>query len=590
MKTSNTKKSNKIKFNSILGGGKIAGLMNPVMDRVLKLKRIRKFYERAGLENLSGLEFVDRVIEKAGIKYNVDMEQLNNIPQDGPVIIVSNHPYGFIDGLIMLQILSHVRADYKVMVNGMISKFDELDELFIPVDNFNVGSKGNMGPMRNCIRHLKKDGILGVFPSGSVSNFSFKKRNVTDDEWSETVAGLARITGATVVPMHFSGHNSLRFQLAGLIHPLLRTAMLPAEACRQIHNKIEVSIGQLVSPQTIKGLDNDREIADYLRVCTYLLKEENNSEIMEPSSDGEEIIQAIERDTLEREIAELPKSQHLVEFKDFDVYYASYGQIPNMMLEIGRTREETFRAVGEGTGKSMDIDKYDVDYLQIFIWDRKNRGLVGAYRMGLVDELIKKHGIDGLYTNLFYEFSPEFLEKVENGMEMGRSYVCKEYQRSPYALLLLWKGIAEFSYKHPERHMMFGAVSVSGEYDIRSRRLIKEILSHRDSGVMTRKEYRLPGKADREIKEFCRSHKDDFDSLVKLVKRVEDDDKSVPVLYKQYLKLGGEFTAFCYDEGFNGSMDGLILVDLAKTPEKVLKMYLGDKTQEYKARYGQIAS
>jgi len=247
------------------------------------------------------------------------------------------------------------------------------------------------------------------------------------------------------------------------------------------------------------------------------------------------------------------------------------------MREIARLREITFREVGEGTGKAMDTDQYDDYYLQLFIWNREKSQIVGAYRIG---EVCSYRSKNLLYTNEFYDLNEEFFKRYSPGLEMGRSFVRKEYQRKPYPLMLLWKGICEYVAGNPEYKYLFGAVSVSSEYTSKSRALIANLLIDKNGELKSKMPARI--KLNKELKDYCRKYSiDSSQDISMLVKEVEKDGKDVPVLVKQYMKLGGRFLSFCVDKEFNSTLDGLIVVDLPGAPEKNLKMYMGDNTEAY---------
>jgi len=119
------------------------------------------------------------------------------------------------------------------------------------------------------------------------------------------------------------------------------------------------------------------------------------------------------------------------------------------LQEIGRLRELTFRAAGEGSGKTSDIDLFDAYYLHLFLWDREANAIVGAYRMGLADEIIMRYGKRGLYTQSLFRYGTRFLQTLNPAIELGRSFVRLEYQRSFSPLLLLWRGIGQFILRSP---------------------------------------------------------------------------------------------------------------------------------------------
>jgi len=263
------------------------------------------------------------------------------------------------------------------------------------------------------------------------------------------------------------------------------------------------------------------------------------------------------------------------------VIQATTDQIPHILLEIGRLREMTFRAVGEGTGKAVDIDRFDHSYTHLFIWNREKKEVVGAYRLGKTDEIIRQQGVRGLYTSTLFCYKPGFFEHLGPALEMGRSFIRPEYQKSFTPLLLLWKGIGRFVVENPQYKTLFGPVSISDEYQALSRQFLVSYLkmsryrSDMASLVKPRKPLHAKQLRGWDIDAAVRLLKDDVENISELISCVESDRKGVPILLKQYLKLGGEIAGFNVDPAFGNVIDGLIIVDLMKTEPRMLERYQG---------------
>ena len=164
------------------------------------------------------------------------------------------------------------------------------------------------------------------------------------------------------------------------------------------------------------------------------------------------------------------------------MYAARSLEMPHAIDELGRLREITFRAAGEGTGRSTDLDQFDAYYWHLLLWSKQKQELAGAYRAGDTDEIIRSHGIKGLYTNTVFRYDEKLFLKIGSALELGRSFVRPEYQRQYAPLLLLWKGIARFVAAHPETPVLFGAVSISNEYSSVSREMIVRYFEQREDG------------------------------------------------------------------------------------------------------------
>jgi putative hemolysin len=299
-----------------------------------------------------------------------------------------------------------------------------------------------------------------------------------------------------------------------------------------------------------------------------------------PGAGMAEIRPAIPASLLKAEVAALPADQHLVTSGQFSVHCARAEQFPWCLQEIGRLRELTFRAAGEGTGKASDVDLFDACYLHLFVWDTQAGAIVGAYRMGLADEIVARYGKRGLYTQSLFRYGDRVLQAMNPAIELGRSFVRAEYQRSFAPLMLLWRGIGQFVVQHPQYAMLFGAVSISNDYEPASRRLIVDFLSANNieenlaRHVKPRRPFHSRRAAAYDQAGFAALN--DIEDVSRMVRQIERGSKGVPILLKQYLKLGGRLLAFSADQQFNDSLDGLIMVDLRATDPRVLARYMGE--------------
>lgn len=574
------KQEKEVSLSSVLGRQNItsSGLLSPVIERVTGMKKLKDVYD-TNLKHCSEDEFLRKAIKALKINYEFNEESLKNIPSSGPAIIVANHPFGVQDAILLNTIISKVRNDYKIMANSFFGSVKPLRQKMILVDAFQNRNVKNLASMKKSIQLLKNGGALGVFPAGSVSHLEFENRHFTDSEWSETIAGLVAITGAPVVPIYFSGRNSLTFNMAGLLHEKLRTMLLPREAIRP-KKKIEVKIGKQIKGSYLQTFKSRRKMSDYLKMRCYLLQ--NYSYDKEDSTikrQFKKIAPSLPVSDLQKEIDALPASRKLIDYKEFSVYCTKSREIPSILHEIGRLREVTFREVEEGSGKEIDLDHFDETYLHLFIWNNDQKEIVGAYRMGEVD-ILSKSGVESLYTSMFYKYDYKFLDDHQYALEMGRSFIRKEYQRKPYSLLLLWRGICSYIARNPKYRYLFGAVSMSDDYDPRSRALTAALLLDRKKQLKSK--FPVDIKMNSEVRSFCNKYNfEDSKDLSELVKGIEKDGKDIPVLIKQYMKLGGRFHSFSVDQDFGNTLDGLIVVDLIKAPVKSLKQYMGDGVDGY---------
>ncbi|MCG9753377.1 lysophospholipid acyltransferase family protein [Vibrio brasiliensis] len=562
------------------------GIGESVVEWATGLSTLDSLYQQDALPEDS-FEFMQEALARIGTQYQIDHGSLDNVPTEGSVLIVANHPFGGIEGIILASLISQVRKDVKVLANELLKRIPELDELFIGVDVFG-GEKArqtNRRAIKEANYHLKQGGVLIIFPAGEVSSWQASENKITDNTWSKSVAKFVKHAEATTVPLFIKGMNSKLFYQAGRIHPLLRTALLGRELLNKSGETISVSVGNPIPYSEIKDFDNEEDITQYFRLNTYLMGSMDNEQSANLEENyAEPIIAPLAVDTLEGELSNLAQYK-LLEQGDFEVYCAPTPAMPGMMREIGRVREESFREVGEGSGQSCDIDRFDQHYYQLFVWNRANRDLVGAYRLGLVDQLIAQGGIDALYSTSLFNYDQAFVESLGQSIELGRSVVAKQYQRNMHSLLLLWKGIARFVDSNPKYTHLFGPVSISNDYSPVARQLIASVMSvhyyDNDKAKLVTPTTPLESSG----KEFWRpdmlSSLSKLPLLSKVLSRLEQG-MGLPVLLRQYLGMNGKLVCFNVDPAFNYALDGLIVVDLTTVPARTLGKYMGkEQAQAY---------
>lgn len=569
---------------------KAFSVVSPALEKILALDEINQIYIEASSSRRE-LPLPRRVLEDMNVTVNVSDADLARIPSKGPVVVVANHPFGGIEGVILGHLLRSIRPDVKLMANFLLRRIPDLQDYFIFVDPFGreASAKANLKPLKETIAWLREGGMLGVFPAGEVSHIDIRKGGIVDPKWSTTIARLILKTETPVLPMFFHGSNSLLFQLLGTVHPSLRTAMLPHEFVNKRNREIRLSVGSLVPYKRLAGMSDD-QMMDYLRLRTYHLRHRKAApaEKKRPLTIPIRLFQAEKLPVIPPEdpafiadeLTRLPADRKLVVNGPMEVYYGESREIPHTLREIGRLRELTFRAVGEGTGQAIDIDRYDDYYLHLFIWNRDTREIVGAYRLGKSDVILKQLGIRGLYTSTLFRYRKKLMERISPALEMGRSFVRVEYQRSYSPLLLLWKGLAQFIVRHPQYNHLFGPVSINNDYHSLSRQLmvaflkVNNYLPELARLVRARTPLRSNPLRTWKVRKARRTVQD-LDEVDTLIADIESDCKGIPILLRQYLKLGGRLLAFNVDPDFSDVLDGLILVDLRRTDRKVLERYMG---------------
>jgi len=572
------------------------------LERASFLHRLNSIYmDIPGGKNAQ--HFIDAALSRLNIGYDTAGATLSDIPRHGPLVVVANHPFGGIEGLLLGSIMLGLRSDTKIMANYLLERIPELRDVLLCVDPFKRKGSAtkNLRPLRDAMAWLEDGHTLVVFPAGTVSYFNIRQRRITDPGWNEGIARIIRRSRAPVLPVFFEGANSPLFQLAGIINSRLRTALLPFELVNKRNKIIKVRIGKTLPFKKLETFNCDDKLTDYMRTRTYALQyrclqtiDTGGDMISETKNRREEQMIAGEPlpEVITAEVDNLPAEQVLVRNGDYIVAHARAHQIPNLLFEIGRLREITFRVAGEGTGKSVDLDRFDLYYNHLFVWNTKIQHIVGAYRMGQVDIIYERFGKHGLYTNKLFDLSDVFLERVKNGIELGRSFVRLEYQKLYTPLLLLWKGIARFVAHRPDYRILFGPASISETYSAVSRQLMVLYLTVNhyapDLAKLIRPRTPIRGKDRGRIRlESLVKVPDDIEDLSSLVSDIEHDRKGVPVLLKQYVKMGGKLMGFNIDRSFGNALDGLIMVDLVGCDKKILDRYMGDENAERFLAYHQ---
>jgi len=561
---------------------KIRSGLNLLLMKITGLGGLKNLYlQIRALE--SGRRFTEKILTCLGVKLEVSEASLGRIPKTGPLVVVANHPYGGVEAAALASLLLSVRSDVKFLANYLLTRVPELEGLILPVDPFHNrdSAQSNLAPIKKAIQWVRSGGILAIFPAGEVAHFQPSKGHVVDPAWQTSIGQLIHRLKAPVLPVFFAGRNSLIFQMAGLLHPRVRTALLPYEFLNKQGSVISARVGRPIPFDRLKGMPSSGELIEYLRQRTYLLAAPKNQAGPSASETSlPPVSPQTPKEILQKEVDGLPREQKLTHSAELEVLFATHDQIPRVMEEIGRLRELTFRAAGEGSGRSLDLDQFDKKYVQLFLWNRQRSELAGAYRMGLTDLILNGEGKEGFYTSRLFEYPESFLARVSPGIELGRSFVHQDYQRSYLPLLLLWRGIGKFLSLKPWYRYLFGAVSMSSSYQGISRQLLVSHLSRNyNCPELARIVHpRNPFQKDRRVDLFSGSSRlkiRGLDELSEIISDLEPDKKGLPVLFQKYLELGGKLLAFNLDPQFNNTLDGLILIDLTEANRRLLEFYMG---------------
>ena len=550
----------------------------PLLERVLALSTYRALYRKA--QRKLDEPFESRALRALEIKADVSEADLDLIPRTGPVIVAANHPHGVVDGLLLMSALRRIRPDIRVLTNQLLARIPELRDCCLFVDPFNGPSAEarSRAGLRAAHLWLRAGGALIVFPAGEVAHIQRAGGERADSTWKPAMSRLAMATGAPVIPAFIRGRNSRMFYAAGRVHPLLRTLLLPRELLKKRGSTLAVRFGPAIHVDQLAG---------GTPAATAVVRGS-----VESLADVPSMASATPHTTtaIAAEVAALSSDCRLLDSGKFQVFCARAEQIPAALREIGRLRAITFRAVGEGSDAALDLDRFDEKYLHLFLWDNDKRQIVGAYRLGQTDRIVADSGVDGLYTRTLFRYDERLIRRMPApALELGRSFVRAEYQKSFSPLMLLWRGVGQFVVRNPRYAVLFGAVSISNRYAQLSRELMVDFLRlHRiDSALARYVKPRSPFRTRRPAmtEEVNSSHLQNLEELSQMLAQIESDGKGVPILLKQYLKLGGRMLGFNLDDQFGDALDGLVVVDLRRTDIGVLSHYMGEDGAKAFLRY-----
>lgn len=594
-------------FIKAAGLQKFGFIKSPIASIIMgltKLNDVNRLYD--SIKHHDGVAFFDAFLKKLEIQYVAFEEDLAKIPKTGSFILVANHPLGAIDGILMCKILTEIRPDFKIMGNFLLQKIEPMKDYVIPVNPFETRKEAysSISGMRETLKHLQEGGCIGIFPAGEVSNRNNVFDEVLDKEWEIPALKLIKKAKVPVVPMYFHTKNSSMFYNIAKIHADLQTLLLPSEMMKKRDKPIRIRIGKPVSPKIQEEYESVKELGDFLRKKVYMMKSyyERRKSIAElfklsnlpikfPLKSGQEVIQNIIDETPQEDILKdienlKKKDKLLFSNSNYEVYFTEYDEIPSMMREIGRQRELTFRAIGEGTNLPFDLDEYDKHYHHLILWDNSAQKIAGAYRMALGAQVMKKFGISGFYTSSLFEFDQEIQPFFRKVIEMGRAYVNLEYQQKPLPLFLLWRGIVHVCLKNPEHKFLMGGVSISNKFSDFSKSLMIEFMrSHYYDSVVAqyvhpKKDFKVKLKV-KEKHLFFEGLDNDLNKFDKLIDDFEPEMR-MPVLIKKYIKQNAKVIAFNVDPNFNDAIDGLMYIRISDLPESTIKPVLEEMSEQLK--------
>ena len=572
--------------------GPVGWLLASLAMWIFGFNKVNKANDRC--KQYKGAEFSAHILKEAGVSYNLNPQQYNYIPQDGPFIVVANHPIGSVDGMILNAVIGTMRTDFKIMANFLLSLIPSLKESFFSVNPFTDGSlagtNSSLAGIRQAKAHLAADGSLGLFPAGEVSTYqrqenrtSLVRHRIEDIPWPASIIKLIRNANVPVIPVYFEAENSKWFHFVGRIHPMLRTLNLPNELFNKKGKTIPMRIGKPIMPNELAEYNTIEHLGGYLRSRVYAMEAEFNNaneELMKPPELVTPISLPRDKKAVVKEFDRLKNGgKKLFEVSNYQCYLAEYDEIPVAMIELGRRREEAFRATGEGSNQAIDVDDYDKYYKHLILWDAKRKRIAGGYRLGIGQEIFEKYeGIEGFYTSSLFTYNPSFESTLRTTIELGRSFVSLEYQKEALPLMLLLKGLMHSLMRYPDAEYFIGPVSISNSYPKFYQSLMVYYLENKYSASLPENAAlpTTPFEPDYlklNPKDLLRRKMDNFEKFDRFLMRLSDNTYRMPTLVKKYMKVNARIIAFNVDPLFNYSLDGLIILRIKDYPRaEILSM------------------
>ncbi len=548
-------------------------------------------------------------IRLLNLSINVHPDQLNHIPAEGPLVIVSNHPFGGADGIVLSYLVEQRRKDLKVFVTNMLSEqLPAAKPYFLDVELYSDGHQHkarNQQAVSAAIDYVKNGGALVIFPAGTPAQAQTPFGEAEDLPWKTGAAKIIQESKAPVIPVFFEGQNSVFFQSVGIFFSRfksVRTLLLAKELLNKKNKEISVRIGSKIPFSNIENFSL-HETLKFLRARVHLLKHETQprgpsqkamakfkSTIpykLRKSTKVHDIIEPIPTPKLNKFLTQYTEENPdalLIDSKKYKVFLLDGSKTSeSFLMEIGRLREVTFRAAGEGSGTRCDLDEHDSIYHHLIVWKDQKQWISGSYRIGLTPYILPKRGVRGFYCHPFFNLQESFFNKLGDAVELGRSFVRKEEQ-SQWILFFLWKGIAKFLLDNPNYKYLFGSVSISDEYSERSRVLMARYFSDKtvdDEGLKELAHPTVPfdyesSLTNEEIR-LILNNIQDVSELSKIISDIEEDHKHIPVLVYRYAELGAKYLCFSVDPDFGNTLDGFITVKIKDIPREQIKKYLAEE-------------
>lgn len=558
--------------------------MRPFMERACGFKAMNDLYARLQGPSKTAPCFCEEALHSldARVVWSDDAALAPLREWQGPLVLMANHPFGGVEALALMRLMERLRpGKWRLFANSLLASVPELAPHLIALDPLGQSRAVNHRGLAEARRWLDSGGLLGVFPAGRVAAWHAEHSQVLDLPWSDQFARLAASARAAVALLHVPGANSGLFLRVPLRWPRLRALFLPREMMRRSKAAVRFHISPLMEPALVSQLTRPGHAGAKLRARCHLLAEIQPAPTATPTTEPPAIAPAGDPSAMQAEVEHLTAGEgHLFTQGRFTALLWQRHEAPQLFHELSRLREITFRASGQGGGSSVDITREDDYYHQLVLWDKELRRLVGAYRLGIIQEVLAQRGQQALYLDHVFHIQPTFLERIGPAIELTRSFIHPDYQKDPLALSHLWRGLGQFCARRGIRSL-FGSVTIPASVSDASRAVIIEHLRrhHLEDEALrglikARSPFQPPGIAHHLLAD---AHADDpIESLRDTIRAPDGTPRSIPPLIRHYLSMNACFLDFHVESEFGNALYCLLRVDLTKAPRSHLRRFIGE--------------
>lgn len=554
--------------------------IQPLIEGYFEFPLLWKQYEFAQRRSDSPKSFSNLLLWRFGNTCEVENKVLDVLQSiEGPAMVAFNHPFGGAEALAMVSILETARPGaWRMMANRALCAIPVFEEVFIEVDPMNAQQNAasvNRKGLAKTLRSFRENHLVGLLPAGKVSHRDEETGAITDREWSDHAVRLAAAANASIVVLHIPGSNSDQFLNLPPPLRLVRAMSLCKEMVHPAQPNLQIQLAKHLTPSEVKSLAKKKNPGQKLQSWCHLRAASNlqppNPPVAVPSVSP-------------KPSASLPQST--VDVSEFELFKTDAYQLlffkgkacPELLEDLGRAREITFQAAGQGTGREIDINPEDEYYHHLLLRDAQTQTITGAYRIGIVQKVIQEQGHQDLYLDHVFDIEPKFYNELGGALELSRSFVSPDRQKDNMALAMLWKGLGKVAMDW-NAMTLFGSVTISNEHHPASKAILVDYLknNYADSKYMrSLVKAKIPFQPETQHHTYISKtyQGEGISTLSPLINHIENGVRGIPPLMRYYCSLGAKFLAYHVEPSFANALYCLLRVQLDKMPACYQKRFL----------------